>query len=91
VNGFVTEDDIHTVVQVSEVVFCSRQLTGFIFRIVSGGEKTKEQSTTRPCKPVQNDLRIKDKFLLLENNYVSIHQLIQSLVQGDIIILYSLC
>ncbi len=49
VNGLVTEDDIYTVVQVSEVVFCSRELTGFIFRIIPGGDTTKEQSILRPC------------------------------------------
>lgn len=34
VDGFVTEDNVHAVIQVSKVVLCRGQLTGVIFWVV---------------------------------------------------------
>lgn len=33
-DGFVTEDDVHTVVQVSEIVFCCWKLAGVVFWVI---------------------------------------------------------
>lgn len=46
VDGFVAEDDVHAVVQVSEVVFRRRQLTGVIFWVVPV-KHMKEARVTR--------------------------------------------
>lgn len=46
-DGFVTEDDVHAVVQVSEVVFCRWQLTGVVFWVIPVRQTAAGGSFTR--------------------------------------------
>lgn len=85
VNGFVTEDDIDAMVQVSEVIFRSQQITCIILGVIPGKRST--DSVTGGRAPRQHDRRETGQHSLLKHYYIPIHELIQSLVQGDVVVL----
>lgn len=92
-DGFVTEDDVHAVVQVSEVVFCRWQLTGVVFWVIPVRQTAAGGLFTRFFLVKSNrnsESWMRRESILLEHDNVSVHELIQSFIQGDVVVLYPL-